>query len=316
MQGVVDPFDIPASHSTSSGPAKSAASCAPEDMAKLIKETIMAQMAAWQGNVSSLVKDALDQALDPIQKGLAENGEMLKSVSAQLGDHAVKFDALSTRLDSVETSVRKSARCNDDHSLELIKMQKKLNELEDRSRLNNVRLVGLPAGAEGDDPRAYLQNMLPKWIPTLKSRRNAVVTVDKAHRIYTNNKNPGPRTMIFRLLHFPDRQAILDGAKKNTPTGPNGSKLLFFADYSPGTTKARRSFKEIRTALWQRRIESFLVYPAILKVNYKGKRMTFDTAEEAKQKLSFLDDPVPDETRRDNAVDDGMDEDDGGDGTE
>ena len=122
MQGVVDPFDIPASHSTSSGPAKSAASCAPEDMAKLIKETIMAQMAAWQGNVSSLVKDALDQALDPIQKGLAENGEMLKSVSAQLGDHAVKFDALSTRLDSVEASVRKSARCNDDHSLELIRM--------------------------------------------------------------------------------------------------------------------------------------------------------------------------------------------------
>ena len=247
------------------------------DLAKLIQQTMQTQMASWQGIVTSMVKDAVGQALEPIQKGLTENVELLRSVKAQLRAHGKKFDALSTRVDTLEVDVRNN---NDSYLAEMSRIQLKLNKIEDRARIYNVRLINLTTGVEGDDPKGYLQKMLPKWIPTLKSSRNAVVAVDKAHRIFSNKKT-GTRTMIFKLLHFSDRQAILEGARKAKPTLADGTKLLFFADYSPGTTKARRSFKDIRSKLWQMGIESFLVYPAVLKVNYKGKKMLFNSAEEA-----------------------------------
>ena len=91
--------------------------------------------------------------------------------------------------------------------------------------------------------------------------------------------------MIFRLLRYTDRQAILEGARKDKPSLHDGTTLQFFADYSPGTTQERQEYREIRAKLRQKGIDSFLVYPAILRVNHKGMRMTFNLAEEAKEAL-------------------------------
>ena len=284
MDSIVDPF-APVMQVSSDGQAVSGAGGVPVDMVKLIQQTMQTQMASWQGIVTSMVKGAIGEALDPIQKGLAENVDLLKSLKAQLRAHGKKFDALSTRVDTLETDVRNH---NDSYLAEMSRIQLKLNEIEDRERIYNVRLVNLTTGAEGDDPKGYLQKMLPKWIPTLKTSRNAVVAVDKAHRIFSN-KTSGTRTMIFRLLHFSDRQAILEGARSAKPTLPDGTKLLFFADYSPGTTKARRAFKEIRTKLWRMGIQTSLVYPAVLKVTYKGKKMSFNSTEEAKAAMDAFE---------------------------
>ncbi|KAJ4939074.1 hypothetical protein JOQ06_028536 [Pogonophryne albipinna] len=97
--------------------------------------------------------------------------------------------------------------------------------------------------------------MLPIWIPSIKSPNNDPLEIDRAHRIFSNNTSRS-RTM-----------------------------LLFFADYSPGTTQERQEYKEIRTKLRQKGIDSFIIYPAILKVNNKGTRMSFNSAEEAREAL-------------------------------
>ena len=96
--------------------------------------------------------------------------------------------------------------------------------------------------------------------------------------------------MIFRLLRYTDRQAILEGARKAKPTLPDGTKLQFFADYSPGTMQEWQKYKEIRAKLWQKKIDAYLVYPAILKESYKGMKMSFNSAEEAKAKVTVLAD--------------------------
>ncbi|XP_072125790.1 uncharacterized protein [Mobula birostris] len=84
------------------------------------------------------------------------------------------------------------------------------------------------------------------------------------------------------MTGYTDRQAILEGARKAKPTLPDGTQLQFFADYSPGTMQERQGYKEIRAKLRQKGIDSFLIYPAILKVTIKGMKMSFNSAEEAK----------------------------------
>lgn len=72
-------------------------------------------------------------------------------------------------------------------------------DLEDRSRRNNLRLVGLPEGEEGDNPVAFLQAGLHRWFPSLKG---VTAEVDRAHRTQGDKASSRPRTLLFRLLRW------------------------------------------------------------------------------------------------------------------
>ncbi len=69
--------------------------------------------------------------------------------------------------------------------------------MEDRSRRNNVRLVGLPEGAEGSNAAGFLRVNLSKWIPSLKGHD---IEIDRAHCVYEGGRGSDrPHTLIFRV---------------------------------------------------------------------------------------------------------------------
>lgn len=160
------------------------------------------EMESMQRNVATLLKDSLEKALDPIEKRLKENGNIVRSLKEQLEDYAKQFDTVLNKIENVQANVSNNKNRVSSCRTEVVKLQKHLNQLEDRSRSKNVRLVNLLTGVEGDDPKGHLQKMLPKWISSLKGTHSAVVEADKAHRIFSNNTSR-PRTMILRLCVFP-----------------------------------------------------------------------------------------------------------------
>uniref|UniRef100_A0AAV2K9Q4 LINE-1 type transposase domain-containing 1 n=2 Tax=Knipowitschia caucasica TaxID=637954 RepID=A0AAV2K9Q4_KNICA len=212
-----------------------------------------------------------------------------------MASHDKKFDTVFNKMETIQANQRKNetetARC----LKELAKLREDLVGQEDRSRRNNIRLGNLPPGVEGDDPLGYIQKMLPKWIPALSGR--SPIEIDRAHRIYSTRSSKAPRVMIFRLLRYTDRQAILDGARKSRPTLQDGTPLWFSPDYSITTSQRRQAYNEVRAKLRKKGINTFLIYPAILKVNHNGQRWSFNTPDEAKETLTTLleetsEDPV------------------------
>lgn len=93
----------------------------------------------------------------------------------------------------------------------------------------------------------------------------------------------------FRLLRYPDRQAILQGARKAKPPLPGGACLEFYADYSHETAQKRKAFSTVRSKLHQKDAETFLIYPALLKVTYKGQKNSFESLKVAEKYLEGLD---------------------------
>ncbi|KAJ7997157.1 hypothetical protein DPEC_G00226040 [Dallia pectoralis] len=252
----------------------------------LIKQTVDAQRDSLSGTVSGLLAEALQKALGPLERTLSENGGLLRSLQAEICAHAKNMENLTTKVDALQGNVRQFKKDTGYCISELGKLQQKVNVLEDRGRRNNVvRLVNLPSGIEGDDPAGFLRKMLPTWIPELA--KSPPLEIDRAHRIHSNNA-ARPRTMIFRLLRYPDRQAILQGARKAKPSLPDGTRLEFYADYSSGATQQRNAYKGFRAMLRQKGIEHFLLYPAILRTNMRGERMSFDSAKEAELFFSVL----------------------------
>ncbi len=121
-------------------------------------------------------------------KELREELEVIATATKQTRD----------RVDSVQAAAREDRRTVTDLRNQLERLTEKITDMEDRSRSNNVRLVGLPEGAEGSNAAGFLRVNLSKWIPSLKGRD---IEIDQAHRVYDGGRGSDrPRTLIFRVL--------------------------------------------------------------------------------------------------------------------
>ncbi|KAK7915806.1 hypothetical protein WMY93_011567 [Mugilogobius chulae] len=69
-------------------------------------------------------------------------------------------------------------------------LEEKLVDLETRSRLNNLRLVNLPEGAEGSDTCAFLEGWLPEALDLIPLRHP--LAIERAHRIGPKRAFLGP----------------------------------------------------------------------------------------------------------------------------
>ncbi len=52
-----------------------------------------------------------------------------------------------------------------------------MTDIGDGGRRNDVRLVGLPEGAEGTNAAGFLRVDLSKWIPSLRGRDVGIIAV-------------------------------------------------------------------------------------------------------------------------------------------
>ncbi len=168
------------------------------------------------------------------------------------------------------------------------RLTEKMTDIEDRSRRNNVRLVGLPDGVEGSDVAGFLRVNLSKWIPSLKGRN---IEIDRAHRVYDGGRGSDrPRTLIFRVLRWHDRSEILKGARQAYPVKctQDNVTLLFFPDFSPATAVKRKSLVPVLRSMTALGLQPFLVYPAVIKLRHGGEQRSFDSLRKAEDFVSSL----------------------------
>ncbi len=163
-----------------------------------------------------------------------------------------------------------------------------MTDIEDRSRRNNVRLVGLPEGAEGSNAAGFLRVNLSKWIPSLKGCN---IEIDRAHRVYDGRKGSDrPRTLIFRVLRWHDRSEIPKGARQAYPMKctQDNVMLQFFSDFSPATASRRKSFIPVLKKMSALGLQPFLTYLAVIKLRHKGEPRSFDSPQKAEDFISSL----------------------------
>ncbi len=177
-----------------------------------------------------------------IQADIQATNNSVKELRVELEELASAAKQTRDRVDSVQAATREDRRTVTDLRNQLERLTEKMTDIEDRSRRNNVRLVGLPEGAEGSDAAGFLRVNLSKLISSLKCRN---IEIDRAHCVYDGRKNSNrPRTLIFRVLRWHDRSEILKGARQAYPVKftQDNVKLLFFPDFSPATAARRKSF--------------------------------------------------------------------------
>ncbi len=169
--------------------------------------------------MTSAVRAAVDSVLIPALRKLRED---IQATNNSVKEPREEFEAMAAaamqtrdRVDSVQATTREDRSVIMDLRNQLERLAEKMTDMEDKSRRNNIRLVGLPEGMEGSDVAGFLRINLSRWIPSLKGRD---IEIDRAYRVYDGRKNSDrPRTLIFRVLRWHDRLEILKGARQAYP---------------------------------------------------------------------------------------------------
>lgn len=118
-----------------------------------------------------------------------------------------------------------------------------VDDLENRSRRCNLRLVGLPEGMEGGDPVTFMETWLPSYLLNLTTK-TGMIKLDRAHGspALRPGANQRARPLIMKLHYFADKQQVM-AAAWHLATEPNHPadqiRVSFFNDYSVAVAKMR-----------------------------------------------------------------------------
>lgn len=188
--------------------------------------------------------------------------------------------ALSDTMDRVAALEQSHEVMTKEHK----KMHEKCMDLENRSRRQNLRFVGVPEGVEAGNPIRFIKDLLLELFGADDLGDSSMI-VDRAHRTLAPKPKPGerPRAIIARFHYYSDKEKILKLSRNKGRLYYKGSPVHIFPDVSPEVGKLRAAFNPVKAKLRAAGINYSLFYPAKLAITMDGIRYTFEHPREAEK---------------------------------
>lgn len=98
-------------------------------------------------------------------------------------------------------------------------MAEQLDDVENRSRLDNIWILNLKEGAEGDHPIQCFESWLPMTLGLTTAK--GCIKLDRAHRT-PGLRSDRPHLVIIKLHNSQDKLRILSAARKAKKPGAWG----------------------------------------------------------------------------------------------
>lgn len=249
-------------------------------------EDVAEDESSREGTLEGVKADAILAAINSIKTEFSSrfNGIMaaIESMRKQMNDCSERMSQAELRISNAKDGVAHlQAKVNKLESKNKT-LEDKLVDLETRSRLNNLRLVGLPEGAEGRDPCSFLEKWIPEVLNAVTLQSSGII--ERAHRIgpMKDSKAP-PRTLIMRFLNYKDKQAVIAAARAKKGIRYKDQQMRFYVDLATGIHQLRKQFDPIRQELRDLGVRHGVIHPARLLVTYKEQTRTFKTPTEARE---------------------------------
>lgn len=226
-------------------------------------------------NAVTAVQASINSFREENRASIASLHSILSVYGQRITDMEDGLNEFDKRMSSVEASQTLLAKENG-------ALREKVAYLENYTRRQNIRMVGIPENVEGPRPTEFIAKLLIEVLG--EDNFEKPPSVDRAHRSLAPKSADGdnrPRPFIVKLHHFQTKELILRLARQRGPLSYNGSKFHIFPDYSPDVNKRRAAFSESKKKLHAAKIQFGLYYPATLQFTHNGKRMKFTDPEEA-----------------------------------
>jgi len=141
-------------------------------------------------------------SLDTISAALDSHNQKIITMESTLTNHSDELTELTSRLERLEKSNAALAS--------------KAEDLENRSRRQNLRIVGLPDGIEGSLPSEFVSQLIQKIIGSEIFPKPP--ELDRAHRIPAPRPTQGQRPRLRDSIAFRIRNVCFVGPGRTNKT--------------------------------------------------------------------------------------------------
>ncbi len=255
---------------TSSGPDKMAKGGEIDDLVTRISEGVFAK-----------INSNLDTKLDQVTKSVSSVCEKVKAVKRRVED-------AEQRISDTEDSVSQLLAKLEHTEAQLSEAINRLEDQENRSRHNNIKIVNLPECTEGTNAKDFFETWLPKTLNLML--KNNRIKMDRCHRtpalLWVESTRP--RVVYIRLHNYADKQLIMQKARSMGEILESGNRIHLFEDFSPTVEKRRHEFLVAKKSLQTLGIPYRMLFPAVLSITHDSKVQLFKTAAETQRYVEEL----------------------------
>ncbi|KAK7909674.1 hypothetical protein WMY93_014358 [Mugilogobius chulae] len=204
----------------------------------------------------------------------------------RLDEAESRIEGNETKLQDIEEAVSAMLRVQE-------QLQEKLIDQECRSTRENIRIYGIPEGAEGSARGmvVFIENLLREnlGIPVTTEMH-----IERAHRALGPQPPPNakPRSIIVRFQSYRMKEEVIRLAWQKKGFSLDNHKISLDHDYAPAILSKRKEYAEARHTLKENKIRFQTLYPARLRVHYDGGQVTYETVEEATADMASRGLPV------------------------
>lgn len=206
----------------------------------------------------------------------------------------VRVTEVEDRISSNDDDIASLQTQNSAMKATVEKLVLKVDDLENRSRRFNLRLVGLPEKKEGADICAFLEKLLTDMLGA--DNFPGPLLIERAHRIgqinVTDRQSAArPRAVIIKFLNYADKTRVMKAARMKGPLSLDNQRIMLFPDVSADLLKQRKVFDQVKKHLASLSIPGLrygIVHPAKLLITYQGRRHIFDTTAAAEKFVQGL----------------------------
>lgn len=247
-----------------------------DDICASIDARIQIVCTEWRDELATTKKE-IQSSISALEGTAATHEKTIKDLEKTASLHSDDVTALQHQV----------ARLNS----EVEKLTSKCEDLEGRSRRHNLRITGIPEGAEGSEPRDYIAGLLQEVLSL-----DEKPLIDRAHRTLRRRPDPAepPRPFILRLHYYHVLEEILRKARAAKQLYHNGKRVQVFPDYPPAVAKRRALFSRARELLRDKPgVRYGLLYPARLLITHNGTQTSFTDPKKAEEYAEQISAPGP-----------------------
>lgn len=231
------------------------------------------------------IRDSNDELTSHINKKTTDIQSSLTKIELSLSTLAEQVDEMQNRIGANEDNLRDTCARIEKMEKEIMFLKNKTDDLENRSRRSNIKIINIPEKSEGSDTVGYLESLIPQLLGN--DNFSSPITLERAHRI--GRPSDRTRPIIAKFLNYREKDKVLRFAREKGAVYLNDKRISFYPDYSVEIQRKINGFNDVKKKLREKNIEYAIRYPAKLRVRHLGGFKLFSTPPEVEAFLTELD---------------------------
>ncbi|KAJ1191195.1 hypothetical protein NDU88_000511 [Pleurodeles waltl] len=223
---------------------------------------------------------------------------VVSKVAKTCSEIGERIAAIECRADALESDLGVVTKQAAMHESQLSDIQWKVEDFENRQRRNNLRLIGIQEGVEGQDSRAFIIRLLKAAHPE-QTGSDWEKEIQRAHRFplrlrsqqltgASGTAQQQPRAFIVYFGNYLLRQIVFEKARPDARISSEGCTFFSRPDFCHATVERRWHLRQLISPFQEKGAEAYLLSPARLKTIYNGMIRVFASEIKAKEYLQSL----------------------------